>query len=76
MSTNRLSFFIFVLVISIAAQSDAQLEITSYSIDGGGGRSIGGSFELEWVLILPLDLMGLRCQSTSGNQTTSTDPVL
>ena len=50
MSINRLSFFIFVLMFSLTAHSNAQLEITFHSIDGGGGRSVGGSFDLECTI--------------------------
>lgn len=41
----------FVMVGSIALAAD--FEITSYTIDGGGGYSAGGSFELEGTIGQP-----------------------
>jgi hypothetical protein len=49
----RLSVWILLLLISAASVANGQYEISWYTIDGGGGQSIGGTYVLTGTIGQP-----------------------
>jgi hypothetical protein len=50
---HRLQIWVLLLIISIASSASSQYELSWYTIDGGGGRSSGGPYELVGTIGQP-----------------------
>jgi len=48
-----LHVWVLLLIISVASSANSQYELSWYTIDGGGGRSTGGSYTLTGTIGQP-----------------------
>ena len=53
MITHRLQILVLLLIISMASSVSSQYELSWYTIDGRGGRSIGGPYVLTGTIGQP-----------------------
>ena len=68
-----------IVALFFTGQATAQFEITSYSIDGGGGNSDGGAFEILGTIGQPesgTESSGGGFSMTGGFQPSQQDPLL